>query len=100
MGVLKNMFRRNVAARLSKLPSGAFSLDSEGHLIVSTLPSSFSDAQMREIGSRVLSFFRNAQRAQVAVQELNIYYPSLKVTARNLRGGAIIFLSPQSLPKN
>lgn len=100
MGVLKNMFRRNGATRLGKLPSGAFSLDPEGHLIVSTLPSSFSDAEMREIGSRVLAFFRNAQRAQVPVQELNVYYPSLKVTARNLRGGAIIFLSPQSLPKN
>jgi hypothetical protein len=100
MGVLKNIFSRNGASRLAKLPSGSFSLDANGRTIVSTLPSSFSEAQMREIGARVLAFFRNANRAQVPVQELNIYYPSLKVTARNLRGGAIIFLSPQTLPKN
>lgn len=94
------MFRRNGASRLGKLPSGSFALDADGRMIVSTLPSAFPDTQMREIGARVLAFFRSANRAQVSVQELNIYYPSLKVTARNLRGGAIIFLSPQTLPKN
>ena len=55
---------------------------------------------MQEIGARVLAFFRGAQRAQMPLQELNVYYPTLKVTARSLRGGALIFLSPQTLPKN
>jgi hypothetical protein len=100
MAVLKNIFSKASRSRLDKLPSGAFALDRDGHLIVSTLPRNFPEAQMREIGQRVLEFFRGAQTAQVPMQELNVYYPSLKITARNLRGGAIIFLSPQSLPKN
>jgi len=99
MGILKKIFSKTNGA-LSKLPSGAFALDRDGHLIVSTLPGGFSEALMRDIGQRVLTFFRGAQTAQVPVQELNLYYPSLKVTARNLRGGAIIFLAPQMLPKN
>jgi len=100
MAVLKKLFSRSNLLRLAKLPSGAFALDRDGHIIVSTLPRNFPEAQMREIGQRVLEFFRGAQTAQVPMQELNVYYPSLKLTARNLRGGAIIFLAPQSLPKN
>ncbi len=100
MAVLKKIFSKSNRLRLTKLPSGAFALDRDGHVIVSTLPQNFPEAQMREIGQRVLEFFRRAQTAQVPMQELNVYYPSLKLTARNLRGGAIIFLVPQSLPKN
>lgn len=100
MGLLKNILSKAQSGRLSKLPSGAFSLDPDGRIVSSTLPGNFSEAQMREIGQRVLAFFRGAQHAQVPVNELNIYYSSLKLTARSLRGGAIIFLLPQTLPKN
>jgi hypothetical protein len=92
-------FKRKESGRLARLPSGTFTLDRDGKVVVSTLPRGFPEAQMREIGERVLEFFRNAQTAQMPLQELNVYYPSLKVTARNLRGGALIFLLPQSLPK-
>ncbi|HTD65058.1 MAG TPA: hypothetical protein VK846_00830 [Candidatus Limnocylindria bacterium] len=93
-------FKRRNTAKLPKLPSGAFALDRDGKVVVSTLPQSFPEAQMRDIGERVLAFFRGAQLAQMPQQELNVYYPSLKLTARSLRGGALIFLSPQTLPKN
>jgi len=97
---MKRFFTRRSNLKLVKVPSGAFALDRNGKVVVSTLPQSFSQAHMREIGDRVLAFFRGAQDAQMPQQELNVYYPSLKVTARNLRGGALIFLSPQTLPKN
>ena len=98
MGFLRKIWNgRAGGMHVSKLPSGAFSLDAHGRIIVSTLPRCFPEAQMREIGQRVLAFFRGAQDAQLPVQELNVYYPSLKVTARNLRGGALVFLSPQPL---
>lgn len=100
MGRMRNFFRRKFTGKPSKLPSGAFALDRDGHVVVSTLPQNFPKAEMREIGDRVLAFFRGAQQAQMPLQELNVYYPTLKVTARCLRGGALIFLSPQSLPKN
>jgi hypothetical protein len=99
MGIMKTLFKRRVQHKLGKIPSGAFSLDLEGRVVSSTLPQWFPAAEMRNIGGRVLAFFRNAQKAQLPLQEVNIYYPTLRVTARNLRGGALIFLLPQTLPK-
>jgi hypothetical protein len=97
---MKNFFKRRFTGKVSKLPSGAFSLDHTGKIVTSTLPQTFPQTEMREIGARVLAFFRGAQRAQMPLHELNVYYPTLKVTARSIRGGALIFLSPQTLPKN
>jgi hypothetical protein len=96
MGFLSNILPKQ-SSRLTKLPSGAFSVDQDGHIVSSTLPKTFPESQMREIGQRVLAFFRGSQNAQLPVTELNVYYPSLKLTARNLRGGAIVYLSPQAL---
>jgi hypothetical protein len=95
-----NLFRRKFNGKPAKLPSGSFTLDHEGNVVVSTLPQGFPQSEMREIGGRVLAFFRGAQKAQMPLTELNVYYPTLKLTARSLRGGALIFLSPQTLPKN
>jgi hypothetical protein len=100
MGRMKNLFRRKFTGQPTRLPSGAFALDRDGRVVVSTLPRTFPAADMKEIGTRVLAFFRGAQQAQMPLHELNVYYPTLKVTARCLRGGALIFLSPQTLPKN
>ena len=97
---MRTLFRRKGQSHLAKLHSGTFAVDRSGKIIVSTLPQSFPESEMRAIGQRVLAFFESAQRAQIPLQEVNVYYPSLKVTARNLRGGALIFLLPQTLPKN
>ncbi len=40
--------------------------------------------------------FNEAATAQLPLTELVINYPSLKITARELRGGAIVFLSPKA----
>jgi len=93
------LFRKKSRSRLTKLPSGAFTLDRNGRVVVSTLPRSFSETQMRDIGEHVLAFFRGAHSTQMPLQELNIYYANLKVTARDLRGGAIIFLTPHTFDK-
>ena len=100
MGDMKNLFKRKFHGKIADLPSGSFTLDRNGKVIVSTLPQNFPEAQMRDIGDRVMAFFKGAQQAQMPVQEINVYYPSLRVTARSLRGGALIFLLPQTLPKN
>ena len=96
---MKSLFKRRTQRKLGKIPSGTFSLDLEGRIISSTLPQWFPASEMRDIGECVLAFFRKAQQAQMPLQELNVYYPSLRVTARNLRSGALIFLLPQTLPK-
>jgi hypothetical protein len=46
---------------------------------------------------QVLSSFRSAKKAQMPLSELIIHYAALKLMARELGGGAIVFLMPQSL---
>ena len=47
-------------------------------------------------GREVLALFHEAREAQMPLAEVSIHYASLRVTARELRGGAIIFLFPQT----
>jgi hypothetical protein len=79
------------------LPRGSFTADRDGRILVSTLPQAFPTALAEEIAAKVLAAFKSAQAAQLPLSEIIIRYPSLKITARELRGGAIIFLAPQTL---
>jgi len=45
----------------------------------------------------VLAAFRFAERAQMPMTEIIIHYSALKILARELRGGAMVFLMPQTL---
>ena len=94
MGLMK-WFARS-APPLARLPDGCFTLDRTGRVLVGTVPSSVPAAVVREIGRHVLDTFREAQAAQLSLAELVVHYGSLKIVARELRGGAIVFLSPQS----
>lgn len=94
MGVMK-WFQRS-APPLTRLPSGSFTVDRAGRVLVGTVSSSFPAATVQEIGRRVLEAFHEAQAAQLPLSELVIHYGCLKITARELRGGAIVFLSPQN----
>jgi hypothetical protein len=92
MGLL-NLFARSAPTLLS-LPSGSFSVDREGRVLVGTLPSSFPAELQDEIAREVLTTFRQASAAQLPLSELIIHFASLRITARELRGGAIIYLAP------
>jgi hypothetical protein len=85
---------------LLRLPSGSFTVDREGSVIVGTLPSSFPQDLVHEIADQVLAAFRDAVEAQLPLSELIIHYPSLKITAKELRGGAMIFLAPKNPGSN
>ena len=95
MGLLK-IFAKP-PARLLTLPYGSFTVDREGRVISSTLPQAFPVALAQDIATQILATFRSAKVAQLSLNELIIRYSSLKVTARELRGGAIIFLAPKTL---
>lgn len=95
MGFL-NFFSKPAATPL-QLPAGTFTMDRSGQVLVATLPSSFPAELVHEIGRRVLTAFSEAKVAQLPLNELIIQYSSLKIVARELRGGAIVFLTPQSL---
>jgi hypothetical protein len=87
-------------AKLVRLPSGSFTVDKDGRVLVSTLPQAFPVEMVRDIAGQVLAAFRSAHAAKLVVSEFIIRYPSLKLTARELRGGAIIFLVPQTFATN
>jgi len=95
MGIL-NFFSTPVP-KLIKLPSGSFTVDGRGRFLASTLPHSFPHAQMSEISSAVLAIFKAAKESGLPLSELVVRYGGFKITGRELRGGAIIFLKPKDL---
>jgi hypothetical protein len=94
MGILK-LFSSEPDAKLSKLPSGSFTVDASGRVLTSTLPRWFSAELTVEISQEVLASFRAAQKAHLPLSELVLHYASIRITARELRGGAIVFVAPQ-----
>jgi hypothetical protein len=79
---------------IKAFPVGCFTVDRDGRLISSTLPQAFSPDMIRQIGQSVLVAFQSAHQAQLIFYEIQITYPAVKITARELRGGAIVFLAP------
>ncbi len=76
------------------MPSGCFAVHREGGIICSTLPHWFPPATAEEIGRSVIAAFRIASETNVTLAELSIRYTGLTINARDLRGGALIFLIP------
>jgi len=94
MGFL-NLFSK-AAPTLLRLPSGSFTVDREGKVLVRTLPSSYPTVLVEEIGEQMIAAFRDATAAQLPLSEIVVTYSSLKITARELRGGVIVFLSAKA----
>jgi hypothetical protein len=94
MGFLKKLFRRT--ATVQELPSGSLTVDRNGNTITSTISSAYPSGLLKEIAKDVLTLFQEARDAQMPLAEVNVHFASLRVTARELRGGAIIFLFPQT----
>lgn len=91
MGFLTSWFKS--AKPLLQLHSGSFSMDRTGRILANTLPSSFPKNLVQTIGKCVSVTFAEAHTAQLPLDELIVHYPGLKITAREMRGGAIVFLS-------
>ncbi len=94
MGLL-NLFAKP-APTLLRLPSGSFTVDRDGRVLTGTLSSGFPAGLIKDIARQVRTTFSEAAAAQLPLAELIINYPSLKIAARELRGGAIVFLSPKA----
>jgi hypothetical protein len=94
MGFLKKIFRRQAAVQ--ELPSGSMTVDRNGNALTSTISSAYPATLLRDISRDVLKLFQEARDAQMALAEISIHFASLRITAREFRGGAIIFLFPQT----
>jgi hypothetical protein len=93
MGLL-NLFNKSVPSTLTRLPCGSFTVDRQGCILVRTLPSGFPDELLAQVADSVVATFREAVDAQLPLHLLIINYPTLRITARELRGGAMVFLAP------
>jgi hypothetical protein len=96
MAVLKTFSRAQKPLHLERLPSGCFSVHREGGIVSSTLPSDFAPSLIVEIARVVVEAFRTASQNSLPLNELHIHFSGLTITARELRGGALIFLQPAS----
>jgi hypothetical protein len=94
MGIMKT---NSKAAELKRLPTGTFTVDAQGQVLSSTVPQSVSPALVNDIGRGVVASFRSAREAGMGVGELAVQYAAFRIVAREMRGGAIIFLSPKVL---
>jgi hypothetical protein len=95
MGLLNLFKSRDTAAAPAPLPSGSFTVDRAGEILTSTIPSNFPASSLKQISSLVLKTFREAQDNQFACSEIVLNFGAMNMKARELRGGAIIFLSPR-----
>jgi hypothetical protein len=102
MGFLKRFFRGRAAVQ--QLPTGTLTVDRNGQILTTTVSSAYDKNLLRDIGRDVLELFREARSAEMPLAEVSLQFGSLQITARELRGGAIIFLLPQTAllatPKN
>ena len=95
MGFLR---RSEQAARVPlHIPTGCFTLDAEGSVVASTLPTDFPGKVLVAIGEAVLKTLRGAELAGLGLSELSVHYGSLRISARDLHGGTIVFLNPLHL---
>jgi len=101
MGFLKNIRKRfSSSAGIQRLPSGSMTVDHRGRVVTTTVSSAYPGPLLDEIGHGVQTLFTEARAAQMTLAELNLHFGSLRITARELRGGAIIFLHPQTAHSN
>jgi len=92
MGFLK---RSEQAAKLPlHIPTGCFTMDGEGGIVATTLPSDFPWKVMTAIGEAVLKTLRGAELAGLGLSEFSVHYGSLRISARDLHGGTLVFLNP------
>jgi hypothetical protein len=98
MGFLKKLTRLfRSRATIQQLPAGSLTVDRAGRVVTSTVSSTYPKAMLGEIGHDVSALFREARAAQMPLAEVSVHFGSLLITARELRGGSIIFLMPQSV---
>ncbi len=94
MGILKKIFGGQ--ASVQQLPAGTVTVDRQGQIVTSTVSSTFPAPLLESIGREVMDLLRAARVGQIPLTEVSLCFGSLCITARELRGGAIIFMFPQT----
>jgi hypothetical protein len=97
MGLLKIFSKStSIAPKLDRLPVGSLTIDRCGGIVGTTLSSTISKSILVEIGRTVQKAFASAEDAHVPLSELVSQFSGIRMVARELHGGAIIFLLPEA----
>jgi len=96
MGLLKFFSKSGDTAlpRIEGPPSGAVAVDRAGKIVACSLPASVPRATVEQIGRTALHAFAAARKIQAPLSVLETHYRGLKISAIELRGGALVFLNP------
>jgi hypothetical protein len=94
MGFLKKIFGGQ--ATIQQLPTGSITVNRQGQVVTSTVVSNVPQSVLQSIARDVLELLAEARAAQMPLAEISLHFGSLRITARELRGGAVIFLFPQT----
>ena len=95
MGIL-NFFSKPDPT-VKQLPYGTLTVDRDAQVVATTVSSSVSPDLLRTIGIQVLNLFGEARKARLPLSEVRLHFASLQLTARELRGGALIHLKPRDM---
>ena len=98
MGLLSSLKRGRDERRA--LPVGSFTVDSEGVIISSTVHSRHPANVIHEIARVVLRTFRDAARTGPPLTEIKVRFGAMSIRAVEMRGGALVFLSPRGEQHN
>ena len=94
MGLLKWFSSSRPAVH--KLPSGSFTVDRHGKVATNTVGKDFPTSLLDDIAKEILSVFHEARAAQMPLAEVSLDFAGLQISARDMQGGAIVFLSPKN----
>ena len=96
MGFVTHFFIKPRKTDLVEFPKGSFTVDGRGKVLTSTLPRKFVTKHVQAIASAVLAAQKAARQNHSPLSELVVCFDGLKLVARDMRGGAIVFLERQA----
>ncbi|MCI0745914.1 MAG: hypothetical protein L0Y58_10955 [Verrucomicrobia subdivision 3 bacterium] len=97
MGFVTQFFIKPAKPALVELPHGSFMIDRNGRIMTSTLPGTFPPGHIYDITERILAALRAAERTEMALSELVIDFTTIRLVARYMRNGALVFVEPQAM---
>lgn len=95
MGVLDKLLRRTPLVP-KKIPAGSFVISRSGRVLVSTFPQKVPQSVLVAVGGVVLRAFSKGEEMGMRLDHLEALYGAMRITARRLHSGALVFLLPQS----
>jgi hypothetical protein len=95
MSFVTQFFIKPVKPRLLRLPTGSFTIGPDGEVMGSTVSQTVPANELRLIGKLVLATFRASETAGTSLTEICFQFRKMKLVAREIRKGAIIFFEPE-----